>query len=177
MIAPELTWYEVGSKQIRSTKDFRGQKLILDFLGTNCGWCWKKIPRLQHWARSLKESKVAVAAISCFGTVADMERIVGDRRHFLSDVMFGAEPLAWDFFSTIAYTQFHIRGTPVLFLIDENGLIRASSYADGGAGYESFLKNADLAGVPLLVLQTEIDDIEVKVEDGELVLQQRHGDL
>jgi hypothetical protein len=162
-VVPNLEWLEVGSRETRSIEQFRGKHLVVDIMGMYCGLCWQQLPKLQHWARQLKNRGVVVAVVSANGTVADIESVVQRYPGVFPDLLLGAEPLAGDFFATMACKQFGVPGTPSLLLIDPSGTIRASGVGIGGEEYDQFLTQAAAAGIEFPAFEGE--ELEYRVDE------------
>jgi hypothetical protein len=148
-LLPDLFWTDLQTNQAHSIREFLGQKVILDIMGAQCGPCWAALPKLEHWAASLREQNVAVAVVCSDGTFKDMRTRLAAESASFSNVTLGVEPFGGDLFATVAYRELGVEAFPSMFLLDEEGIVLANGVGAAGPDFDLFVQHVKASGIRL----------------------------
>lgn len=114
--APDFTSPDLTGKSV-SPKDFAGKPVLLAFSSTTCPACQKTYPHLKAFSEARRDIQVMMISR---GT-ADENRQLAAAQGFSFPV------LAWD--DAVAQ-RYHAPGTPFFVVLDEQGVITASGFAN-----------------------------------------------
>ena len=110
--APDFTFTTFDGQTIRLS-DLRGQVVVLNFWASWCGPCREEAPALEAVWRDYQDRSVTVLGVA----FADLDP---DSVAFLQE--FGVTyPNGPDVGTVISKEQYHIKGVPETFIINQNG--------------------------------------------------------
>jgi len=114
--APDFTLPDLAGKPV-ALKDFAGKPVLLAFSSTTCPACQKTYPHLKAFSAARRDIQVVMISR---GTAEDNQRMVTAQG-------FSFPVLVWD--DAVAQ-QYKASGTPFFVVVDEQGVITASGFAN-----------------------------------------------
>ncbi len=116
--APTLTLPGAGGREV-TLAELHGRVVVLDFWASWCGSCAKALPKLDSIARRFAADGLTVLAASIDESRERADRYVAERLPG-SPMTFLYDP------GGAAMGRFGAEGMPALFLIDRDGVVRAT---------------------------------------------------
>ncbi len=117
--APDFTFVDFENKE-HKLSEFRGKNVLLDFWATWCGPCIGEIPTLRAVHEELKDKNFVVLSVSIDKSVETAKKYVAKNKMPWTQ---GWVKGAW---KSEPVKKYGIEGIPSMWLIDEDGKIKAS---------------------------------------------------
>lgn len=132
---------ETRDGQTVELKDYKGQKLILNFFATWCHYCKEELPYLQQMSETRDDVKIILIADPGFGSEGTKEDVI----RFLDENGYTMEVLFDISFQMVR--SYQVTGFPTTFIVKEDGnfLGYVPGYVDE-AMMEQILEQADQQG-------------------------------
>ena len=122
-IAPEFSALTIDAPtETRTLSDYRGSVLLLNVWATWCPPCLKEMPTMERLHQAYRDRGLHVVAVSVDnGGAGDLIREFMTDQGLTFEILHDAESAIFDTYALI--------GIPTTFLIDREGLVRATKYA------------------------------------------------
>ena len=134
--SPEITAVDLAGLPVKLS-DFKGKVVVVDFWASWCPPCKASMPHNQEVIKKLQDAKVPVVLLAVDNSEHGIDSATR-HEHFATWVKAHREYDALKFVfvdpgeKKIAGPDFHVSGIPTQYVIDAQGVIRASSVGYGG---------------------------------------------
>jgi len=114
--APSFELFDLNNQAVRLS-DYLGRPVIINFWGTNCGYCLEEMPILEAFFREeqAKTDGVALLAINMQDTLTTARAFMSYNNYTM--------PVLMDTGGRAA-SAYNVYAIPVTFLVDRTGIIR-----------------------------------------------------
>jgi thiol-disulfide isomerase/thioredoxin len=116
----------------RSTAEFKGKVVLVDFWATWCKPCREELPKLKQAYASYHAQGLEIVGVSCDNDGADLSNFLAENRDMPWPQLFDAAKPGWH---PVA-EQYGINAIPRMFLIDRKGVLRS---VDARESYETMI--------------------------------------
>jgi protein SCO1/2 len=123
--APDFVLPGAAGKPVRLS-DLRGKVVLLNFWATSCPPCRSEMPRLSQWYTSLRRSNFTVIGVD---SLDDTSAALGYTKG-----LHVSYPIAVDTDGNVS-VKYDVVALPSSFLIDRNGIVRATRLGVVGSSY------------------------------------------
>lgn len=124
--------------------DLTNKVTLMVFWASSCGTCKKELPKISGLQKKMEKQGFQVLAVGFADAEADI------RKYVTSNPGTFNFPVLYDTDDRVA-TEWRVRGTPTLFLVDKKGKIVLSHLGGGLLESRAFQKKLDaLIGNPVL---------------------------
>jgi thiol-disulfide isomerase/thioredoxin len=122
-IAPDFTANDIEGKPIKLS-DYRGKVVVVDFWATWCGPCIASMPHTNEIAKQFKDRGVVVLAVNVWDEPTDFKAWIPKNSAKYDSIQFAIDPDGRG--KDIAKTLYKVSGIPTQYVVDKDGVIRAS---------------------------------------------------
>ena len=131
--APDFTAYEINKKPLKLS-DLRGKVVVIDFWASWCPPCNAAMPHNQAVMKKLKAEglPVVMLAVDDGEPRAAFDTWVKQKRASLSALTFAYVPQT----ENLSGSRFKVTGIPTQYVLDKNGVVRASFVGFDGTNNE-----------------------------------------
>lgn len=133
--APAFELTSLDGKKF-TQNDLTNKVTLMVFWASSCGTCKKELPKISGLQQKMEKQGFQVLAVGFADAEADIRKYVTAHPHTFNF------PVLYDTGDRVA-TQWGVRGTPTLFLIDKKGQIVISHLGGGLLESRAFHKKLD----------------------------------